>query len=207
MEFEHDDALRSSLRRARIVKVDDTGTQQLVDLKGLKKEEPKKIYRPQDHGFTSNPPADTEGVMLQMGGRSDRTLYLDGGHKKYRPRKLPEGGTAIYNHTGDIIRVVKDNLDVVHAKKINLQIGKGTDVSSDGGSKDADNSGQENISIVLTGDALTLTFGSSSITMADGKLTLTADNILLMGNVDLGDVGGLAVDRTDDNPSTKVKAV
>lgn len=207
MQYEHDDALRSSLRRARIVKVDDSGTQQLVDLKGLKNEEPKKIYRPQDHGFTSNPPEDTEGVIVQMGGRSDRTLYMDGGHKKYRPRKLPVGGTAIYNHTGDIIRVVEKNLDVVHSKKINLQIGKGTDVSGSDGSKDADNSGQKNISVVLTSDSLVLTFGGATITMADSKITLDAANILLKGSVDLGDVGGLAVDRTDDNPSTKVKAV
>ncbi|QDM27005.1 hypothetical protein FNL56_13445 [Tardiphaga sp. vice304] len=207
MQWEHEDGLRGANRRFRIAKVDDTGTQQLVNLKGLKKEAPEEVWRPMPHGFTSNPPKDSDGYMVAMGDRSDRMLYVDGGHKKHRPRKLPEGAVALYNHSGDIIRVFEQNLDVVHAKKINLQIGKGTDVSSESGSKDADNSGAKNISIVLTANSMVLTYGNSSITLADNQITLQGVNILAKGNVDLGDVGGLAVDRTDDNPATKVKAV
>lgn len=39
------------------------------------------------------------------------------------------------------------------------------------------------------------------------KIVLEAPSIVLKGNVDLGDEGGEPVDRTDNNPSTKVKAV
>ncbi len=208
MLFEHDDAMRSTTRRARIVKVDDEGTQQKVNLKGLKNEEPEEIYRPQDHGFTSNPPEDSEGVLVQMGGRSDRSLYMDGGHKKYRPRKIPVGATAIYNHSGDIIRVFEKNLDVVHSKKINLQIGKGTDVSGKDGSKDADNSGQKNISVVATSDSVVVTFDDVSATWASGVWTLVGPKVVILSpDINLGGEGGLYVKRCDDSCATRVKAV
>ena len=38
--YEHDDGMRPPTRRARIVKVDDKKSQQLVDISGLKNEKP-----------------------------------------------------------------------------------------------------------------------------------------------------------------------
>jgi phage gp45-like len=106
--YEHDDAIRSMLRRARLLKVDDTGTQQLVDLMNLAGDQPKKVFRPQDHGLSSNPPVNSEGWVLALGGRSDRLLYVDGGHKDHRPKNLPTGGTALYDADGKLWKMVKD---------------------------------------------------------------------------------------------------
>lgn len=103
MIFEHDDAVRSLLRRARVVKVDDSKSQQFVDLSGMASEKPKKIFRPQAHGFTSNPPVDSEGLLLALGGRSDRSVYLDGGHKDYRPKDTPQGGAILYDDKGNVV--------------------------------------------------------------------------------------------------------
>src|SRR5258708_443366 len=127
MLYEHDDAARSTTRRARIVKVDDSGTQQRVDISGLKNEKPKKIWRPIDFGFFSVPPKDTDGVMIQMGGRSDRTLYLDGGHKDYRPKDRPVGSAGLFDQFGNLLQTDKDHWGITHAKKISLQLGKGYD--------------------------------------------------------------------------------
>lgn len=162
--FEHDDAIRSMIRRARVLKVDDSGTQQRLNLAGLKDERPEKIVRVLPHGFSSNPPAESEGVMVQLGGRSDRTMFLGGEHKEKRPKNLPAGGAVIYDADGNVVRVVGDDLQITHKKKIVLKV------------------------------------GNSSIEITD-------DGILLKGNVDLGDKGGLPVDRTDNNPSSKVKAI
>lgn len=101
--FEHDDALRSMIRRSRLLKVDDSGTQQLVDLMNLAGDAPKKVFRPQDHGFGSNPPKNSEGVVVALGGRSDRLLYLDGGHKDYRQKNLPTGTAVLYDDKGNVI--------------------------------------------------------------------------------------------------------
>lgn len=200
--FEHDDALRSQTRRARIVKVDDSGPQQLVDLKGLKNEEPKKIYRPMDFGFFSVPPQDTEGVMIQMGGRSDRTLYLDGGHPQYRPKKRPAGSSGLFDQYGNLIQSDKNGLGVTHSSKINLQLGKGYDA------KGASDYNGPAVSIVLQGSALTLTMGGSSIKMEDGKITIAAQEIVLKSpNVNLGAEGGTLIGLCGDGCATTVKAV
>jgi len=235
MQWEHDDAVRSTTRRARIVKVDDSKSQQRVDIKGLKNEKPKKIWRPQDFGFSSNPPKDSDGVMIQMGGRSDRTLYMDAGHEKYRPKKTPEGGSVLFNHTGDIIRVFKENLDVVHIKKINVRIGHGYKAGESGGGEGEGGEGEDapddeseqdekTISIVMDGDnivisfeqatitwneeSLTAEFDDSSVKLESGKTTVEAAHVVIKSeHVDLGDEGGILVKRCDDSCATKVFAV
>src|SRR5689334_8838230 len=116
MQFEHDDGIRVTTRRARIVKVDDSGTQQLVDLKILKSELPKKVWRVMDFGHFSVPPEDTDGAVIQMGSRSDRTLYVDGGHKDYRPKNRPAGSSGIFDQYGNLIQTDKNQLAHTHAK-------------------------------------------------------------------------------------------
>ncbi|MGC2780084.1 MAG: phage baseplate assembly protein, partial [Bradyrhizobium sp.] len=75
MLLEHEDAVRVTTRRARLDKIDDDGTQQLVDFRGLKNEVLQKVWRPMEFGYFSMPPKDSDGVMIQMGSRADRTLY------------------------------------------------------------------------------------------------------------------------------------
>lgn len=126
MNYSSSDAVSSAIRRARITKVDDSGTQQKVDLIGLASEKPRKIVRVQPHGFSSYPVDDAEGVMVQMSGRSDRTLFLGGEHKDHRPKNLPKGGTIIYDADGNIARIVKDDMQITHSKKIVIKVGGST---------------------------------------------------------------------------------
>lgn len=116
MLFEHDDAVRSVIRRASVVKVYDDQSQQRIDLYGLNSERPTKVFRPQDHGFSSNPPANSEGLLLALGGRSDRAVYLDGGHKDYRPRNTPQGAAVLYDDKGNVVFVKSADGIVIEAK-------------------------------------------------------------------------------------------
>lgn len=186
MLYEHDDAVRPTTRRARIVEVNDEKSQQRVDLRGLKNEKPKKVWRPQDFGSTSVPPKDSDGYMIQMGARSDRTLYLDGGHEKYRPKRTPEGCKAIFNMHGDIIRVFKDSSDLVHQKKINIRVGHGYkagDSGNDDGGGDGGDGGdqgiddesdkdEKTISIVADGESIVVTFENAKVTWSEESLKL-----------------------------------
>lgn len=202
MLFEHDDAVRSTTRRARIVKVDDDGTQQLVDLKGLKNEEPKKIYRVVDFGRFAVPPKDTEGLLMQMGGRSDRSVWLDGGHKDYRPKKRPAGSSGLFDQYGDLLQIDKDNFALTHARKVTINLGKGYDA------KDAGDYSGPAVSIVFDGNAMTLTMGSSVVKLETGKITLTSPKVVVDSpDVNLGGEGGQYVKRCDDSCATRVKAV
>jgi phage gp45-like len=234
MYFEHDDGIRSTTRRARVVEVDDSKSQQKIDLKGLKNEKPKKIWRPQEFGSTSVPPADSDGVIVQMGSRSDRTLYYDGGHEKYRPKNTPEGCKAIFNMHGDIIRVFKDSSDVVHQSKINIRIGHGYNAGDSGEGQgsptasgqpdDASAKDDKTISVVLNGDSVTVTyqkakvtwqdasltaeFDDTSIKMESGKITTTAPKVVVVSNeVHLGADGGTLIGLCGGGCATKVYAV
>lgn len=208
MLYEVDDATRPTTRRAVIKKVDDSKSQQRVDVEGLKGEKPKKIWRPQDYGFSSNPPKDSDGIIEQMGSRSDRTLYRDAGHQKYRPKRTPEGGSVLFDHKGDIIRVFPEHLDVVHAKKLNIRIGHGYKAGDDGANADANDTSEDDesdkdtktISIVLDGSKIRLEAEGNSVEMDldEGTVTATAVNrfaggvqggkwvVAKSGRVDLG---------------------
>lgn len=109
MQFEHDDTVRTILRRARLLKIDDSGSQQKADLAGLKNEQMQKIVRILPHGFSSHPPKDSEAVILQLGGRSDRTLVFGGEHKDKRFKNLEEGAAVLYDADGKFLRLRKDD--------------------------------------------------------------------------------------------------
>lgn len=200
--FEHEDAIRVTTRRTQLDKVRDEGTQQLVDFRGLKGEKPQKVWRPMDFGFFSVPPKDSDGVIIQMGSRADRSLYMDGGHKDYRPKQRPAGSSGLYDQYGNLIQTDKDQIAVTHAKKIVFQLGKGYDA------KGANDYNGPTISIVVDGSSMTLTFGSSSVKLEDGKITHTSPHVAIVSDhVDLGAEGGIPVKRCDDSCATKVYAV
>lgn len=233
MLYELDDATLPTTRRARIEKVDDSKSQQKVDISGLKNEKPREIWRPQDYGFSSNPPKDSDGIIEQMGSRSDRTLYRDAGHEKYRPKRTPEGGTVLFDHKGDIIRVFPEHMDHVHAKKINIRIGKGYKADDNGENNPANDTSEddlssedtETISLVLQqGQHIQLTYEGSTITLdASGNITCQAATrfaggvgggkwvVAKSGRIDLGvsSPSGTAPNAvmTDAGPSTIVFAV
>jgi phage baseplate assembly protein V len=106
---ENRDSTVGTLRRARVEKIDDSGAQQIMKrLLGMSSDEPEDVYRAQSHGFTSHPPAGSEGLFLALGGRSDRLVGLGFEHKDKRPKDLPEGGTALYDADGKVLKFIKD---------------------------------------------------------------------------------------------------
>lgn len=119
---EERDAVRTAMRRGTIQKIDDSGSQQIVKrARGGASEEFEDIYRPQPHGFTSHPPANSEFLVMALGGRSDRMLALGGEHKDHRFKNLPEGATAIYNANGSIATLIGQEIKIKSAGKITLE--------------------------------------------------------------------------------------
>lgn len=177
--WEHDDAIRSMLRRSRYLKVDDTGEQQLVDLMNLVGDKPKKVLRLQEHGLSSNPPLNSEGIIAALGGRSDRLMLLGGVHKDHRPKNLPIGGTALYDADGKIWKMVKD------------------ETTFDAGGKPVTISNATKVKIEGTSD---VSFG------VGGCWVHITGGVVHLG---VGSADGTATARvlTEDGPSDKVKAV
>jgi phage gp45-like len=202
MQWEHDDGIRVTTRRARIVKVDDSGTQQLVDLKVLKNEMPQKVWRPIDFGFFSVPPQDTDGVTIQMGSRSDRTLYLDGGHKDYRPTNRPAGSAGLFDQYGNLIQSDKNQLGFTHNSKIILELGQGYSA------KGAQNYSGPSVSIEFDSSSMTLKFGGSTVQLQDQLITMTSPKVVVKSDeVHLGDDGGTLIGLCGGGCATKVYAI
>lgn len=97
------DNIVGALRRASITKTDDAGDQQLVDVTGLASEAMTKIVRDFPHGISSNAPAGSDGLLLSLGGRSDRAIMIGGQNATSRPRNLPVGATVLYDDKGNVV--------------------------------------------------------------------------------------------------------
>lgn len=103
MHSEDRDAIRAMLRRAAIVAADDSGAQQLLTLTGLAGEQLKKVVNVQPFGLSSNPPVGGQGVLLSLGGRSDRAMFFGGEHGGYRQKNLAAGAAVLYDQNGNVI--------------------------------------------------------------------------------------------------------
>ncbi len=95
--------LRTMLRRAQLVSLDDSGTQQLLDLSALKGDRPRKVPRVMDFGFASSPPAGADFLLLAAGGGSSRAMAVGGEHKDFRQANLPSGTSVLYDDKGNVI--------------------------------------------------------------------------------------------------------
>lgn len=120
---EGQEGMIATLRRATVQKIDDSGTQQMLKkMTGLKSEVFEDVYRPQPHGFSSVPPAGSEGLFLALGGRSDRLVGLGFEHKDYRPKDTPGGGAVLYDDKGNVVFAKGDGGISVNAKKGTVEV-------------------------------------------------------------------------------------
>lgn len=112
------DPILALLTRGRITEVDDADGNQRVSAVGLAGTRYSEILRAQPHGFSSHPPIGSKGFLLALGGASQRALFLGGEDDSARPKGLPLGAAAIYDHAGNIVSVVEQNIRIVHAAKV-----------------------------------------------------------------------------------------
>lgn len=132
----------AALRRVALAATDDSGTQQKMKLSGLKSEQLDEIVRIHNFGDSDNPPAGSEGMLLSLGGRSDRAMVIGVEHKDSRPKNLPVGAKAIYDANGKILKFLPDSTDwdcggkdvVLHnAKSVTIKGSDTVAIGIDGG--------------------------------------------------------------------------
>jgi phage baseplate assembly protein V len=62
----------------------------------------------QHYGFTSVPISGAECIMVAVGGSRDHLVSVADGDRRYRPRNLAAGESALYNNTGMMLRMKAD---------------------------------------------------------------------------------------------------
>ncbi len=80
---------------------------QLSQIEGLAGENMDNVELMQQFGFTSNPPADTDVVVIPMGGKTSHSVIIATENGAYRIKGLPSGAVAVYAQDGT--RIVLNN--------------------------------------------------------------------------------------------------
>lgn len=114
---------QTMLRRVKLLELDDSGTLQKMRLSGLKGEELADVPRVQPFGLSTNPPVGSEGVLLALGGRSDRGMVLGVESPSHRPTAREPGSTVIYDAFGNVASLVQAEQRYRHSAKIVLEVG------------------------------------------------------------------------------------
>lgn len=87
-------------------RVVERGGQQFVSGRGAMADGWTEIHRIEPHGFASHPIKGGKGLLFPMPGNPDTAFVLGGESPENRPSGLPQGGTALYDAAGNIIRMV-----------------------------------------------------------------------------------------------------
>lgn len=116
-------AADSGLTRFRLDgTVDHRNGQQFVNGKGFAGDGYERVHRVEPHGFASHPVQGGIGAFMAARGQRDSGYVFGGENPALRPGgdMLTAGGTALYDHLGNIVSVVAAKLRIVHATEIHL---------------------------------------------------------------------------------------
>ena len=106
--------------RGILLAVDSTKDIQVVQVSLLADETKDKTEMMQHFGFTSRPPAESDCIMLSVGGNRDHGIIISSEHRQYRLKGLDDGDSAMYNKKGKYLWSKGDNLEGLVSKiKIN----------------------------------------------------------------------------------------
>ena len=105
--------------KAIITAVKDTDNLQVLQVKLMGDEIAGDVERIQEYGFTSNPPADSEAVAVAVGGDRSNLLIIATDNSTYR-LKLEKGEAALYDMTGQYIKLQKDGNGIFKSENIRL---------------------------------------------------------------------------------------
>lgn len=105
--------------KAVIKMVDDSGPLQKCQITGLAGETLSNIPRIQNFGFASNPPVDSEAIILSLGGMRENVVIVTADNRIVRFKDLGSGESAVYTDDGTLIHLKKGGLiDVIAATKV-----------------------------------------------------------------------------------------
>lgn len=96
--------------------------QQFLGGKGFAGEKFPRVHRVEPHGFTSHPVSGGIATLMHSRGNRDSAYAFGGANPSLVP-ELPQGGTALYDHLGNIVRVVEAHARIEHQQLAQIEVG------------------------------------------------------------------------------------
>lgn len=110
--------------RALIKRVNASTPTAKIQVDGLSGETGQDFELMQSFGFTSNPPVDTQAVVLALGGKTSHSVIIATENGAYRVKSLQSGEVAIYNQDGAQITLKKGKIIDVECTEYNVKCEK-----------------------------------------------------------------------------------
>lgn len=102
--------------RGIMLAIKDGGSIQIAQGSFLADETKDQVEVFNHFGFTSNPPSQTECIMLSVGGNREHSVIIATENRDLRLKDLPSGDSAMYNKNGKYIKLLGDNADILVEK-------------------------------------------------------------------------------------------
>ncbi len=114
------DRILGMIGKAILSTVDDTTDIQLVKISGLAEEVQDGVERVQNFGFTSNPPENSETIVLYLGGNRDHPVAIAIDNARTRKKNLKAGESAIYTAFDNFIHLREDGSILIEGSAVHI---------------------------------------------------------------------------------------
>jgi phage baseplate assembly protein V len=119
------------LGRAILTAINNSGTTQRLQMKGLSDEVLDGVERFQEYGFDSYPWEDAQAAVMYLGGNRDHGIVVTVHDRRYRPTNLTQGEIVLYTDEDKVteFRVWLKRNRILYARANNIDLNSDTEAS------------------------------------------------------------------------------
>ncbi|HFC8455135.1 TPA: phage baseplate assembly protein V [Neisseria subflava] len=117
--------------RGKVARVQAGGGVQKIQVEGLDGETVQDLEHAENFGFTSNPPAGSDCVVVPLGGKTSHGIIVTTTNGAYRITGLSDGETAVYNVDGAKMVLKKGRVIEIDCDKLNIKAPSGVNITSE----------------------------------------------------------------------------
>ena len=117
--------------RGKVARVQAGGGVQKIQVEGLDGETVQDFEHAENFGFTSNPPAGSDCVVVPLGGKTSHGIIVTTTNGAYRITGLSDGETAVYNADGAKMVLKKGRVIEIDCDKLNIKAPSGVNITSE----------------------------------------------------------------------------
>lgn len=116
--------------RGKIARVKAAGGVQQIQVEGLEGETVQDLEHAENFGFTSNPPAGSDCVVVPLGGKTSHGIIVTTTNGAYRITGLAEGETAVYNADGAKMVLKRGRIIEIDCETLNIKAPGGVKIDA-----------------------------------------------------------------------------